>query len=1487
MSLTTFAFRNYRFVIVVAAAATVLGVLGFLRMPRQEDPTLSAFTGVVTVVYPGASVDEVEDRVVEPIEEALFALEDVETVESTARADVATITAEFREDADKQRAYDLVVQRVASVRPELPPGVTEVRTWDAKPSNVVVFQIGVHGDDADPGELEIWAEELEARLRVLPQTKEVKLAGESRRQVHVTVDPVRTAAAHLTLSQVYQAIAAANDRLPGGIVQAGPRRMSIRPVSRLRDLDDVRETVVATVNGRPVRVAELAEVTWGEEDPHYLSRVNGQPAAFVTVTMKEGENVFQLARGARHALEEFRESLPPGIEATVVVDQSADVERRLRIFGGSLLQGGLFISFFVALLTGWRPALAVVSALLLSVGISFWLLDSFGIALQQMSIAGLVVVLGLLVDNAIVVVESILQHRAKGEEGPRAAHNGTNRVASAVASSTATTVAAFAPMLLMAGSVGEFTRDIPIVVVLVLTVSLGVALLVTPLMSSRLFRRKIEGRSLAPWIRRTLVENLYARLLQFVVQRPARAVLLALALGALPFLATPFIGMNFFPVSDKPFFLVRVETPQGTSLETTMDRAEAVESWLRKQPGVRTVAASLGEGNPTIYYNQLRLASASNLAEIVVALENTSEEGTPELARRLRATFAKQPDFKVETKLFMQGPPIGLPVSVRLYGNDLERLGRHADTLAHELRNIPGAINVHNGLAAGAPRLDLEVDPVKVGKLGLDPAFVSREVRLALAGGAATQLRVGNEDYDVVVRVAEEGAEHLADLERVYLPLAGYELVPLSQLTEPRLASTYAEIAHTDLERSVIVGSDLDGRLATEVMGDLLPCAEALDLRPGERFEVIGEDEERDRAFLSMLQNVIVAVGLIYGVLVLQFRSFIHPLLIFTSIPVAFGGSVTGLLVGGWDFGFTAFVGLLALTGIVVNNAIVLVDAINRLRREGYTLIEAMRTGAASRFQPILLTTLTTVSGLLPLTLTGGSMWGPMGWVIIGGLLSSTGVTLLLVPALYYMVESRREQAASTDHTPRDTASRSVRWSPSPISTVWIVGLLLSPLASTAVASGSTSGSTQLDLQTVLAQVGDRNAGLAAERAVAKQAEAGLRSARASRLPAVQFEAGWQITDDPSQTFGLSLLSGGNPFELGSGSVDAGRASVGARWVLFDKSRGGRIDAASSQHQMAEFGVDAARQQLELAAVAAYFAVAAAEEEVRAREVALEFVQREREDAEARLAVGRTLEADVLGLRAREAELQSAFILAEGARSRAKARLAELIGQDDGAALSVDATETIAPLPEEYTADLSAARRLAKEARPELKMRSALVSASAAAQSAANGQRFPLLVGEASYTGVVPEGDFDAESRFYAATLGLEWTLFRGGGISADQERARAGHQEALERLEAASLIVDRDVTEAWSHWESARSNATATQVGREAAEEAARIVSLRYREGRDRLTRFLDAESARTDAQTAEIRARAALQTASAQLRWSCGLPLVEGDKTFPDSRR
>jgi len=551
-----------------------------------------------------------------------------------------------------------------------------------------------------------------------------------------------------------------------------------------------------------------------------------------------------------------------------------------------------------------------------------------------------------------------------------------------------------------------------------------------------------------------------------------------------------------------------------------------------------------------------------------------------------------------------------------------------------------------------------------------------------------------------------------------------------------------------------------------------------------------------------------------------------------------------------WPFGFTAFIGLLALTGIVVNDAIVLVDRVNQLRAAGRSLPEALREGAASRLQPILLTTFTTIAGLLPLTLFGGSMWGPMGWVIIGGLFAATLVTLLLVPALYFLLE--RGQAVPTR---QPAAARPA----GAVATAGLAILLVGPGAARAA-----------DLPAILEAVETHNPDLQALAAGVDAADAAWREAKSRRWPTLSWESGWQWTDDPQVTFGQTLLDIAGPEDLfgfdpdGSARLVTGQAA--AEWILWDRSRGALVDAARHQRSGATWARAAARADLRLAAVSQYTLLRQLDAEADVLQSSIQLVAQERDDARARRDAGRGLEADVLGLEARAAELEAELAGVRGAATVARARLAELMGSAEPVEVGAESVRDPAP------ADLDGALAAARASRPELRGAAASVDAARSARDAAGGERWPQLVGAARVTATAPDDDLDRRQESTTAQLALRWRPLRGGGIDAATDRRRAEARRAEHAATAVWLRVRREVESAWSQRETARAQLAAARLAREAADEALRIVGLRFREGRDPLSRYLDAELAATRARAGTVRAAARLEVARAALARACG---------------
>jgi multidrug efflux pump subunit AcrB len=715
-----------------------------------------------------------------------------------------------------------------------------------------------------------------------------------------------------------------------------------------------------------------------------------------------------------------------------VFDQSESVASRVNGFFWNLLQGILLVGGVVLLALGWRASGIVMTAIPLSILIAIYVLDVTGFGLQQISIVGLVIALGLLVDDAIVITENVARFRRKGYSAVEAALKGTGEVGWAVVSTSVTSVLAFLPIALVQSGSGDFIRSMPLTVIYALGASLAVTLTLTPLLAARALGRgeaeekaaDAEGSSAGrggdrdgaspstadeagfdTWFGRVLereVEGPYRRTLDWALRR--RWIVLGMAVVALggSLSLFPVIGVSFFPDAEKPQFLVSVTTPEGTSLPQTDRAVRRVEQWLADRDDVRRYAANVGRDNPIVYYNVVPRREKPTVGQVFVEAERAAD--VPRLAADLQAALAEVPGARYETEIFKNGPPVEAPVAIKVIGPELDALRRLADTVEGLMRETPGTMNVDNPIAETKTDLRVRVDRGQAGMLGVPFAAVDRTVRMAVAGLPVAQYRdASGDDLDVVLGLADE--PRVSDLERLSVSSASGAEVPLRQVAAVDLEPAVSRIDHFDTERAVTITADVQpGASAVAVTQAVVERLDATALPSGYRTFVGGELEAQEDSFASLLPALLGAVFGILAVLVLQFNSVRQPVIILTAIPLSVIGAFPALLLTGYTFSFTAFVGFTSLAGIVVNNATILVDYANQLMARGHSVVEAAVEAGETRFAPILLTTLTTIGGLLPLTLSGSSLWSPLGWVIIGGLLVSTVLTLVVVPVLYTLL---------------------------------------------------------------------------------------------------------------------------------------------------------------------------------------------------------------------------------------------------------------------------------------------------------------------------------------------------------------------------------------------------------------------------------------------------------------------------------------------------
>jgi multidrug efflux pump subunit AcrB len=836
-------------------------------------------------------------------------------------------------------------------------------------------------------------------------------------EVRIDLDVGKMRELRLSLDQVVRAVQSAGANIPGGHVDAGQRQFNIKTTGDFESLEDIRRTVVYGNEDRVLYLKDIAGVGYDYETETYLARFNGERSVFVTVLQRTGTNIFDVMEGLDSATEEFVSTLPDEITLATVFDQSDSVSYRVGGFFVNLLQGLLLVGLVVLLAMGFRASTIVVLAIPISLLIAIGWLDLSGFQLQQISIVGLVIALGLLVDNAIVVTENISRFIAGGESRLQAAIKGTSQMGWAIVTSTVTTVLSFLTMVLLQTGTGDFVRSMPITVIFALIASMIISLTLTPFISSRFLRGRNELRKVgrAPILQQFLrrqSSGAYASTLDFALRRPAITLAAAVAVFCGSLALFPFVEVSLFPKAEKPVFLVNVDTPQGTSLAHTDRVTRQVEAYLATRPGdVKHYATNIGRGNPRLYYNEWPKNETSTHAQIVVELVDRDPRRAADLIRDLRSEFGQYAGAEIRVTEFAQGPPIEAPIAIRVIGKDIRVIRDLALDLESVLRQTQGTVNVDNPQARSQTDLRVRVNRDKAGLLGVPLSTVDQTVRASIAGLPVSSFRdARGDDHPIVLRLPSPDRPRISDLDRISVTSMRGASIPLRQVATVEMTSSPNRIDHFDLERAAMVTADVDeGYNVAAVTGAVLEQLDLTPLPPGYRYAIAGEAESAGESFGGLGQALPIALFGIFGVLVLQFRSFRQPLIVFAAIPFAITGAILALLVTGYTFSFMAGVGLTSLVGIVVNNSIILVDYANQLRREGRAVIEAIREAGQTRFAPIILTTLTTIGGLLPLTLQNSTLWSPMGWAIIGGLLMSTVLTLVVVPALYVV--------ATKDHT--------------------------------------------------------------------------------------------------------------------------------------------------------------------------------------------------------------------------------------------------------------------------------------------------------------------------------------------------------------------------------------------------------------------------------------------------------------------------------------
>jgi multidrug efflux pump subunit AcrB len=1019
MTFSEIAVKNYQFTIIVVMLLILAGIFSFFTMPYTEDPPVSVPGASVIVIYAGASPSDMEQLVTDTIEESMDSLEDVKRITSNTRDSLSATSVEFKMGADIDKRYSEMVEAVNAIRNKLPDEITSIDTFRWGVSDVNILQLAIISDDASYRELKDQAEKLKKKLIQIEGIKKSETLAFPEQEVRISVDLGKLTQMHISLNQFFGAIQSANINIPGGTIDIGDKNYNVQTGGTYKSMEDIGNTVINSTGESIVYLKDVADLRFDYEDQTHIARFNEKRCVFVTASQEPDSNIFKIMRKVKPMLAEYENQLPKSMTLSYVFDQSASVARRLKSFSQELIQGILFVGIIVFLGLSFRTSFIVMLALPLSILIGIAFVHLWGYGIQQMTIAGLIIALGMLVDDAIVVTQNAARFMKMGFSPREAVLKSTAQIQWAITSCTATTVLSYVPLVFIKDVTGDFIRSMPLTVIFTLIASLFVAMTFTPLLFSIFVRpenpnkRKSEFINILPSalqkVEEKFIQKAYRRILDYALSHNKTIVIVSIVifLGSLSLF--PFIGRSLFPKAEKPNLIININASKGTNLDKTDELAKYVESVLKSRDEVKNYTTNVGNGNPRIYYNVMSESRDSAYAQFFVELKEYDKKIINKLLVELRGEFAKHPEAGIEVKELEQGPGGENPIAIRIIGANLDTLKDISLDVQKIIAETPGTVNIDNPLEATIMDLHVNINREKAGMMGVSLLDINRTVRAAVAGIPISKYRdAEGEEYNIIVRLPYNKKITTDDLDNIYLTSLMGVQVPLRQVASFEFIPGAQGISHYKLDRCVIIGSDvLSGYIVNKVTKDIVSKLDEYKWQKGYYYKLGGELESEVTAFSGLGQATILALITIFAILVLQFRSFAKPLIVFVSIPLAVVGAVLALLITRNSFSFTAFVGLTSLIGIVVRNAIILIEYINQLRESGKDLLSAIKEAGETRFQPIILTTATTIGGLLPLTLQGGTLWAPMGWVIIGGLTVSTVLTLIVVPVLYKIFSSK------------------------------------------------------------------------------------------------------------------------------------------------------------------------------------------------------------------------------------------------------------------------------------------------------------------------------------------------------------------------------------------------------------------------------------------------------------------------------------------------
>ena len=1031
------AIRNPVFVFIMVLVISIAGFQAYKSIPREAAPDIQIPLLIVSVPFPGSSPEDVESLISNKVEQELKTIKNLKEISSTSSEGVSVLTLEFTSDFDISEARTKVREKMDQIKPDLPADAEDYQVTEINLSEQPLMILNLAGDMGLLGLTEL-ADDVKEEIEGIPGILEVRRAGGLEKEIRVYVNPDKMNYYKLALNQVSSSISNENTNLPGGTITMGPTKYMIRVPGEFINPEGINEALISAPNQVPVRVRDIAQVVFGYKEVTSKSRLDGLESVSLSIVKRSGENLLAIRNEVKSIIQRLEKDYKEDVKFSILSDQGEHVQQIVKDLENNILTGFVLVFLVLLLVMGISNALLVAIAIPLSFLVSMIILNVMGFTLNIVVLFSLILSLGLLVDNAIVIVENIYRHRQAGRSRIEAAKLGTKEIAIPVTTSTITTVAAFFPLIFMPGIAGEFISFLPKTLIVTLSSSLFVALIINAVFCSTMMRVKVNKEVTSDFDELKLVDHSkILRIYQMILRSVLRfrfvtvIVFIFLFIGTFYWYGTntfPRKRIEFFPKTEPSEAVVNITAPMGTTLEISDGYVTSVEGYIENDMDkLDAVVANVGQrrgsgasssGSTTTYLSHVVLDFPS--------WQNWVEKPS-EIIKNLRQKLVKMVGVQVKLAEAQSGPPTGKAFNLEVQGKDFSKMIDSVEKIKKRIKDIPGLVDLTDDFDRSRPELKVIIDRDKASRLGFRARDIASTVRTAFNGKKVSVFRDGTEEYDIWVQLDQSFRKNQSDLASLFIFTPTGEPVRLSEIAKVDTGPSYGSIRHVDTERTITISGD-----AFRVPGPVLVMKaqrvlKDLELPDGVRYKFTGENKGRQETQVFIGQALIIAICLILVVMIAQFNSIALPFIVITSVFMSVMGVLLGLIVHDRPFGIIMTgVGTVALAGIVVNNVIVMLDFVVKLRKRGFARNEAMVLASAVRFRPVLLTAVTTVIGLAPMAMgmdidfsrdspivfgsESGSFWKSMALAIMYGLGVATFLTLIMVPTLYSLIEDGRER---------------------------------------------------------------------------------------------------------------------------------------------------------------------------------------------------------------------------------------------------------------------------------------------------------------------------------------------------------------------------------------------------------------------------------------------------------------------------------------------